>query len=53
MKQVLHHIQSGQFAQDWMNEDKKGRKNYHALLKKGEEHPIETVGKRLRKNRKK
>ena len=53
MKQVLHHIQSGQFAQDWMNEYKKGRKNYHALLKKGEEHPIETVGKRLRKNRKK
>ncbi|KAB2644659.1 MAG: ketol-acid reductoisomerase [Verrucomicrobia bacterium] len=48
MKQVLHHIQSGKFAQDWINEDQQGRKNYHTLLKKGEKHPIERVGKRLR-----
>ena len=48
MKMALKDIQSGKFAKEWIAEDKKGRKNYQALLKKGEKHPIETVGKRVR-----
>jgi len=48
MKQALKEIQSGKFARGWIAEHKSGRKNYNALLKKGENHPIEKVGKRLR-----
>ncbi|MEO8207249.1 MAG: ketol-acid reductoisomerase, partial [Chthoniobacterales bacterium] len=38
----------GKFAKEWIKEHKTGRKKYHALLKKGEKHPIEKVGERLR-----
>jgi len=48
MKEVLTDIQSGKFARQWIAEDKKGRKKYKALLKKGEEHGIEKTGERLR-----
>ncbi|MFZ4116267.1 MAG: ketol-acid reductoisomerase [Chthoniobacterales bacterium] len=48
MKSALKNIQSGKFAKEWIAEDKQGRKNYKTLLKKGEQHPIETVGKRVR-----
>ena len=48
MGKVLKDIQSGKFAKQWINEHKTGRKNYTALLKAGETHPIEKVGARLR-----
>jgi ketol-acid reductoisomerase len=48
MRQVLKEIQNGKFAKKWINEHKTGRKNYNALLKAGETHPIEKVGSRLR-----
>jgi ketol-acid reductoisomerase len=48
MGKVLKDIQSGKFARQWINEHKTGRKNYTALLKAGETHPIEKVGARLR-----
>lgn len=48
MKTALKNIQSGKFAKEWIAEDKAGKKNYHALLKAGEKHPIEAIGKRLR-----
>ena len=48
MKTALKNIQSGKFAREWIAEDKKGRKNYTALLKKGEKHGIEKTGARLR-----
>jgi Ketol-acid reductoisomerase len=48
MKGVLQEIQSGKFAREWITEDKKGRKQYSALLKKGEQHGIEKTGTRLR-----
>ncbi|MBV9126936.1 MAG: ketol-acid reductoisomerase [Verrucomicrobia bacterium] len=48
MNKVLKEIQTGKFAKAWINEHKTGRKNYHALLKKGETHNIEKVGARLR-----
>lgn len=48
MKAVLKDVQSGKFARGWMREYKNGCKRYNALLKKGEKHPIEKVGTRLR-----
>jgi ketol-acid reductoisomerase len=48
MKAALKDIQSGKFAKDWVNEYKGGYKKYNALLKKGEQHPIEKTGARLR-----
>jgi ketol-acid reductoisomerase len=48
MKGVLKEIQTGKFAREWIAEDKKGRKKYSALLKKGEKHGIEKTGIRLR-----
>ncbi len=48
MKRTLKNIQSGKFAKEWIAEYKTGRKNYNRLLKKGEQHPIEKVGARLR-----
>ncbi|MCO5051610.1 MAG: ketol-acid reductoisomerase [Verrucomicrobiae bacterium] len=48
MKAALQDIQSGKFAKAWVKEYKGGYKKYHALLKKGENHPIEKVGTKLR-----
>ena len=48
MKKILTDIQSGRFAREWVLENQANRPVYNALLKKGEEHPIEEVGKRLR-----
>jgi ketol-acid reductoisomerase len=48
MKSALKDIQSGKFAKDWVAEYKGGYKKYNALLKKGEQHPIEKVGAKLR-----
>ena len=49
MKRALQKIQSGSFAKEWLLEYQSGLKNYHSLLKKEAKHPIEAVGKRLRK----
>jgi ketol-acid reductoisomerase len=48
MKQVLKDIQTGKFAKGWVKEYEGGYKTYNALLKKGEKHPIEKTGERLR-----
>ena len=48
MKAALKEVQSGKFAKGWIAEYQTGYKKYHALLKKGERHPIEKVGARLR-----
>jgi ketol-acid reductoisomerase len=48
MKAALNDIQTGKFAREWVAEYKGGYKKYHALLKKGEQHPIEKTGARLR-----
>ncbi|MCL5072106.1 MAG: ketol-acid reductoisomerase, partial [Actinobacteria bacterium] len=49
MKKVLEDIQSGAFAKDWILENQAGRPLYNAIKKKEENHPIEIVGKELRK----
>ncbi|MEI8310724.1 MAG: ketol-acid reductoisomerase [Verrucomicrobiota bacterium] len=48
MKVALKDIQSGKFAKEWVQEFQGGYKRYNALLKKGEQHPIEKTGARLR-----
>jgi len=48
MESVLREIRDGTFAKEWIRESRTGMKRYHALLKKGEKHPIEKTGARLR-----
>jgi ketol-acid reductoisomerase len=48
MKKLLRDIQSGSFADEWMAECEAGKPHFKRLEKQGEEHPIETVGARLR-----
>lgn len=48
MKKILEEIQSGQFAKEWLLECSVGKPSFNALTKRGEEHPIEEVGRRLR-----
>ncbi len=48
MKKILNEIQSGEFAREWILENQAGRPVYNALLKKGQEHPIEEIGGQLR-----
>jgi len=48
MKKTLAQIQSGEFAREWIQENAQGRPNYNALLKEGEDHPIEEIGEQLR-----
>lgn len=48
MKKILSEIQSGQFAKEWIAENKNGRSNYDRLRKAADDHPIEKVGAELR-----
>lgn len=48
MKKILKEIRSGKFAKEWIKENETGRANFDSLLKKGDEHKIEEVGKQLR-----
>ncbi len=48
MKKILKEIQDGVFAREWMLECKANKPVFNALTKKGEQHPIEEVGSRLR-----
>jgi ketol-acid reductoisomerase len=48
MRRILGEIQNGEFAREWIAEDDAGRPNFHKLQEQGAEHPIESVGKKLR-----
>jgi len=48
MKKILQEIQTGKFTRQWVREYKGGLKQYRKLLKRGERHPIEKTGQRLR-----
>ena len=48
MKKILAEIQSGSFAKEWMLENKANKPVFTALTRKGQEHPIEKVGEKLR-----
>jgi ketol-acid reductoisomerase len=48
MEDILAQIQEGEFAKEWILENRAGRPVFNALTKKGEDHPIEKVGAKLR-----
>ncbi|MBZ5578529.1 MAG: ketol-acid reductoisomerase [Acidobacteriia bacterium] len=48
MKKILSEIQSGEFARQWIEENKTGRKNFLAMREKGHNLKIEQVGRELR-----
>src|SRR6188508_1756393 len=48
MRKILDEIQSGKFAEEWINESESGRPNYKRLQEEGKNHPIEVVGSQLR-----
>lgn len=48
MKEILKEIQTGEFAKEWILENKANRPVFNALTKQGENHPIEIVGEKLR-----
>ena len=48
MKRILAEIQSGQFAREWLLENRVGRPVFNAVSRRQAAHPIEEVGKRLR-----
>jgi len=48
MQKILDEIQSGKFAKEWILECRANKPEFNALTKRGENHPIEEVGSRLR-----
>jgi ketol-acid reductoisomerase len=48
MKKILAEIQSGEFAKQWIAENKSGRHNFLAMRKAAQTDQLETVGKSLR-----
>jgi ketol-acid reductoisomerase len=48
MKKILSEIQSGEFARQWINENKTGRKNFLAMREEAHNQPVEKVGSELR-----
>jgi ketol-acid reductoisomerase len=48
MKKILSEIQSGEFAKEWIAEDKAGRPKFKAMKQAYAEHQIEKVGAALR-----
>jgi ketol-acid reductoisomerase len=48
MKKILADIQSGEFAREWIKENKDGGYNFAALREREQRHPIEIVGAELR-----
>ena len=48
MKKILTEIQSGKFVEEFMLENKTGKKNFDTLRQKGKQHAIEAVGNKLR-----
>ncbi|MFA6216532.1 MAG: ketol-acid reductoisomerase [Candidatus Omnitrophota bacterium] len=48
MKKILKEIQKGKFAKEWIKENETGRVRFNGLLKAGDDHQIEKVGRQLR-----
>jgi len=48
MKRILHEIQSGQFAREWILENKANQPMFQAYRRQDHEHAIEKVGRQLR-----
>ena len=48
MKKILGEVQSGEFARQWIQENKTGRKNFLAMREAARSQPVEQVGQELR-----
>jgi ketol-acid reductoisomerase len=48
MKKILDEVQTGQFAREFILENELGRPVFQKLRQRGQDHPIEEVGRRLR-----
>jgi ketol-acid reductoisomerase len=49
MKKILQEIQDGTFARNWILENKAGAPTFKAIRRRERNHPIEQVGKELRR----
>lgn len=49
MKRILAEIQDGEFARQWILENKAGAPAFKAMRRRDREHPVEQVGKELRR----
>ena len=49
MEKAAESVRNGDFAKEWLAEDAKGRPNMNAMLKEWANHPLEIVGKKMRK----
>ena len=49
MKTILSEIQNSTFSNEWIEENKSGKKNYNQMMADDLNHPIEKVGSELRK----
>ncbi len=49
MAKILGEIQRGEFARDWILENRAGRPAFNALTRMDVNHPIEETGRRLRR----
>ena len=49
MKRLLAEIQDGSFANRWIAENQSGRPQFNRLRERNREHPIENVGRELRR----
>jgi ketol-acid reductoisomerase len=50
MKRVLTDIQSGDFAREWIAENRAGQENFKRMREEQSAHQVETVGRELRAN---
>jgi len=48
MRTILDEIQSGAFAEEWIAENRAGRKHFEELRQAGAAHPVEKIGQELR-----
>ena len=48
MRAILAEIQSGEFAREWLAENRAGRPRFNEIKDRQGDHPIEHVGKKLR-----
>jgi ketol-acid reductoisomerase len=49
MKKILDEIRSGQFAKEWILENKANQPTFQAIRRRERTHPIEQVGLQLRR----
>ena len=49
MRKILEEVRNGQFAREWILENKANAPSFKALRRQERAHPIEEVGRQLRR----